>query len=392
MGRQLPERVDVAVVGGGPVGLFLGGCLLRRGVSCAVLERRAEPMVRPQAIGIHPVGLELFDREGLAGRMVAAGLPVRRGAAFSTGGRRIGALRFDRVRSPFRFILSLPQPEMEAILEDGLAELDHGCLRRGVEVVGVDPRSDGCGLVARLEDGATLELEAGFAVGCDGKHSTVRRSVGIRFEGGAYPDSYAMGDLADPGDLGDEAAIFLHRDGVVESLPMPGGVRRWVCRVPREAARTEQPRALLDREVLRRTGVDVSGAAAVSVTTFTAERFLAERCADGRIALAGDAAHVTSPIGGQGLNLGWRDAWAMAELLCRSAGRAGGDDALRSYDRWCRRSARLARRRAELYMWLGRPRRWTWPRDGALALLLRSPASRVLARVFAMGGFPAPPA
>ncbi len=387
MVSQRPERVDVAVVGGGPVGLFLGGCLLRRGLSCVVLERRDEPPARPQAIGVHPVGLELFAREGLAGRMVAAGLPVRRGAALSSRRRRIGAMRFDRVRSPFRFILSLPQPEMEAILEDALDELGGGCLRRGVEVVGVGQGPDGCRLVSRCGDGSAVELDAGFVVGCDGKHSTVRRSAGIRFEGGAYPDSYAMGDLADVSDLGDGAAIFLHRDGVVESLPMPGGVRRWVCRVSREVARSEDPRKLLDREVLRRTGVDVSGAAAVSVTTFTAERFLAERCAVGRIALAGDAAHVTSPIGGQGLNLGWRDAWALAELLGRSAGR-GPDVALRTYDRWCRRSARTARRRAELYMWLGRPRRWTWPRDGVLALLMGSPASGFLARMFAMGGMP----
>jgi 2-polyprenyl-6-methoxyphenol hydroxylase-like FAD-dependent oxidoreductase len=382
---------QVAVVGGGPVGLFLGCSLALQGVECLVLERRSRPQPHPRAIGIHPVGLRLFEHLGIAQRLIAEDVAVRRGRELSGSGRLLGTITFDRLPKPYPFVLSLAQPVTESILEELLQQLAPHALRREVDVHEVRLDADGATLACTRSNGRDLHASSDYVVGCDGKSSTVRDTMGVRFRGGRYPDQYLMGDLESTTDLDADAAIYLHRDGVVESLPISGGLRRWVCRVPRRVAETDHRRDALDRCVAARTGRDVSTAEAHWLTAFTAERYIADRLVSGRAVLAGDAAHITSPIGGQGLNLGWRDAWSLAVAL-RQAMDTGASAPLLEYERVSRASATPAIRRAGAYMWLGRPRHWPRPRDLALCLILRSPFAGHLARLFAMGGLPSLPA
>ncbi len=381
---------QVAVVGGGPVGLFLGCSLALHGVECLVLERRSRPQPHPRAIGIHPAGLRLFEHLGIAERLIAEGVAVRRGRALSGSGRLLGVITFDRLPKPYPFILSLAQPVTETILEERLQQLAPHVLRREVDVREVQLDTDGVTVACTRSDGDGLQVRSRYVVGCDGKSSTVRTAMGVRFRGGPYPDQYLMGDLEDTTDLESDAAIYLHRDGVVESLPISGGLRRWVCRVPRDTTEEENRREHLDRCVASRTGRDIAAAAARWLTAFTAERYVADRFVSGRALLAGDAAHITSPIGGQGLNLGWRDAWSLSVTL-RKALDAGSSEPLAEYERISRISATRAIRRAEAYMWLGRPRRWPQPRDAVLSALLRSPLASRMAQLFAMGRMPSLP-
>jgi 2-polyprenyl-6-methoxyphenol hydroxylase-like FAD-dependent oxidoreductase len=381
---------QVTVVGGGPVGLFLGCSLVVQGVECVVLERRSRPQPHPRAIGIHPVALRLFEHLGLAERLITNGVVVRRGRALASSGQPIGDISFDGLPGPYPFVLSLAQPVTESILEERLQQLAPHALRREVDVHQVRLDNDGVTLACTPSNGRDLQASSDYVVGCDGKSSTVRDAMGVRFRGGRYPDRYLMGDLEDTTDLESDAAIYLHRDGVVESLPISGGLRRWVCRDPRRVTETDHRRDTLDRCVAVRTGRDVSTSEARWLTAFTAEHYVADRFVSSRAVLAGDAAHITSPIGGQGLNLGWRDAWSLAVALRRALD-AGSSEPLREHERISRISATRAIRRAEAYMWLGRPRRWPLPRNLVLAALLRSPLATHAAQLFAMGRMPALP-
>jgi len=207
----------------------------------------------------------------------------------------------------------------------------------------------------------------------------------IPFPGRDYPDTYIMGDYADSTDLGPKAGIFLGQSGVVESFPLPGGLRRWVVKT-NGLVDDPQPEQLASL-VLSRTvhKVDISTCAMIS--SFRVSNFLASRMSKGRIALAGDAAHVVSPIGGQGMNLGWLDAYALLEALIaeRDNGSFSAEPFL-EYDSARCRAAKAARRRAELNMWLGRGSSFGRIQKWAVKLILSQRFQPFFAKQFTMRG------
>lgn len=374
--------MDVAVVGAGPVGLFLGLALAREGLDVGVFERRPERRGGSRSIGVHPPSLELLDELGLADRFVARGVRVERGHAFDERGP-CGVIEFARCPGRHRYVLAIPQEETEDILRGALEERAPGALRTGA-FVGVDERRGEVALRVRTPDGERVEHRARVLVGCDGKHSAVRTALGIAYDGAPYPGCYTMGDFPDGTTFGADAAVYLGRDGLVESFPLPGGSRRWVARCPDD--RDPDLGALVAR-VEGRTGHRLDPSTAVRPSAFRAERYLARELARGRIALAGDAAHVVSPIGGQGMNLGWLGARSLAATIATSLRKEG--DPTRALAADGARRARLARataRRAELNMWLGRPVADAAPRDRLVRGLLRPPVSDLVARVFTMRG------
>lgn len=374
---------DVVVVGGGPVGLFLAARLAQLGVQVAILEQKAEARPDSRSIGIHPPSLELLAELGVASRVVAEGVSVRRGLAFSER-RILGEIRFDELPGDFRYVLSLPQHRTEEILRRRLHELAPGSLLRGATVFGLRALRDGV-LVAYAHEGEEKALRARTVIGCDGAHSTVRAFAGIPFTGGRYDAHFVMGDFRDDTAFGAAAAVFLTAGGLVESFPLPGRTRRWVVATDAPVA---TPRAdHLVAAILSRTSLGVDPRACSTISAFTPERRLAARFARGPIALAGDAAHVLSPIGGQGLNLGWLDAAALAHALWEGGVRGGGlSRPLRRYASERRRRAGAAIRRAEVNMWIGRSRDPGDFRRWALSVALASRAAPALSRRFTMRG------
>lgn len=347
--------VDVVVVGGGPVGLYVAAALLQQGIRVRVLERRQSRDLHSRAIGIHPPALTALDEIGVSSALVREGVPIRTGMAVCCG-KTLGVMAFDGVSDTFPFVLALPQFRTEQLLEERLRGLDSEALVRGVEAIGVN---DDGGRVA-IDVQRTLatppgptSFSASMVVAADGARSRWRGLLGIPVHRKTYPDHYLMGDFADPGRHGDLAVLFLERDGIVESFPLPGGIRRWVVRLGRPAGNADA--GDLAGIVGQRTGILPDAGTNTMLSAFSVRSTLALRTVVGRTVLLGDAAHEISPIGGQGMNLGWLDAQALVPLLCEAL--AGGHKytGFKQFEADRRRAARLARRQSEINMLLGRP-------------------------------------
>ncbi len=368
--------IDVLIVGGGPSGLALALMLLRSGIGVRVLEARNQVGGHSRAIGIHPPGLAVLDRLGLGRDLVDEGIRISHGVGMSRR-RVIAELDFSFLPELHPFVLSLPQDRTVQRLRDRLVELDAEALMGGVEFRRFTSHPDHQRVWASGADGRPLELECRFLIGADGSHSPLRDAAGIRRTGKTHPDRYEMGDYADSTGFGPIAVLFLHPEGIVESFPLPGGVRRWVARSGKA------DRGDLAGLVARRTGHRLDPASNSMHSRFRTATYLVDRMNHGRVVLIGDAAHEISPIGGQGMTLGLLDAEELAPLLALAVnGRLPSEQVSGLLGRFSSRrlaAARTAARQARINMALGRPL-------GPSVVPLRD---ALAARAFASAGFSA---
>ncbi|WP_144712860.1 NAD(P)/FAD-dependent oxidoreductase [Curtobacterium pusillum] len=381
------ERVDVLVVGGGPVGLFAAALLAVRGVSVAVWERRSAAPTGSRAIGIHPPSLDAFAAIGLDGPVLAEATRVRSGVARSRG-REIGRLSFDRASATHPYVATLDQHRTESLLRSRLEAAAPGALRVGVSLTGLERHRDHVDATGVGPSGAPVSVRAAFVVGADGARSVTRDLLGIGTSGRDYPDRYVMGDFADVEDPADRTAALVDVGpaGVVESFPLPGGRRRYVALVPSDfAAESPDGAARVASIVADRTGVALDPSTCTMLSGFRVRRRAADRVGLGRVVLAGDAAHEISPIGGQGMNLGWLDAAELAPLLADAVA-SGAAGPWPEYARRRQAVARRAARQAEVNMALGRPLRAVGAvgREALLRTVLSLPTADGLAGVYAM--------
>ncbi|HZK60292.1 MAG TPA: NAD(P)/FAD-dependent oxidoreductase [Cryobacterium sp.] len=418
---------DVVIVGAGPVGILLGCLLGGRGIDVEVLERRTEPSMRSRAIGIHPPSMRVLEQIGVADEVLARAVRIREGVV-RCDRRTLGRLSFAEAAPRYPFVVALPQYETEALLRRRFEVLRPGGLRQGVSVTGLRDLGDHVELTA--EDGE--RIQARYVVAADGARSLIRQAAGIGWAARGRSETYLMGDFPDLGEHGTAAVLFFERGGVVESFPLPNGRRRWVAMTERLV--TDASRADLAALIRSRTGVGLAvpaGAASASLgdppsgsptdlptdlpsgspsdspsalpagwatapptgphlgspSAFAVRQRLAGRMSVGRVALVGDAAHEISPIGGQGMNLGWLDCLALAPALERAlAEPAAAASVLADFDRRRRRAARMAARQAGFNMAMGRPAGGIRlrARNALVRVLAVPPARGLLARAFTM--------
>ncbi|MEI6147964.1 MAG: NAD(P)/FAD-dependent oxidoreductase [bacterium] len=341
---------DVLVLGAGPCGAFLANLLGKRGLSCVVVEKRLDIPTASMAIGLMPPSLRRLDDLNLADRVVQEGCPVRRVRVLNEKAE-LGALDLASLPPPFNFVLSVPQGDVIRLLRDRLTEWPRARLVLGCEVRGVTQDERGVTVHTRdLGSGTPGTLGARFAVACDGAHSPARGYLGLPFEGKHYAPSFVMGDFPDATSWAGEARLVFTPTGSIESFPLPRGRRRWVVQ-----AECETPdAAVIARRVKAVTGMFLDPGAAEGVTRFTPERRLSGGYFKGRVVLCGDAAHVMSPIGGQGMNTGLADAWHLASVLCHLCATGEPPGPWLTQYEWCRRRAfGVAADRAARGMWLG---------------------------------------
>lgn len=377
------EKYQVVIVGGGPVGLFLGICLEKAGISSLILEKRAEPRRGSRSLGIHPVSLELFDKLNLTNSFLKKGIKICRGHAF-VNSKKLGTLSFEHCPEPFNYILSLPQHRTEKILEEELDNLNSAVLRRNTKVKNISQDENKIEVFFN-ENGKTRSVAASYLVGCDGKNSFVRSLANISFEGKTYADTYIMGDFVDNTDFGSDAAVFLCDDGLIESFPLLNNYRRWVVKT--DTYISSVSRQEIDVRVQQRIGHDLEGTRNVMLSSFGVQKLLARPMVKNNIVLAGDAAHIVSPIGGQGMNLGWLGAWDLAQCLEEILQNDKYSDIiLKGFNKRRYKAAKNAMRRAEMNMRLGRRTSNPVFRNIIVSLMLRKPFSHLMAHIFTMRG------
>jgi len=335
----MPDH-DVAIVGAGPVGLLLACLLAQRGVDVAVFDARSGADGRSRAIGIHPPGWAALNAAGVGDDVRTEAL-VLEGGEVVCGGRVLASLSFGKHQR----VLVLPQHRTDELLRRRLAHRSADALRLGRAVTEV--RNDGPGV--RLSFEASPDATASFVIAADGVRSGIRRRLGIGWRARPGAGWYAMVDIPDV-DRGPRARLHCEQHGLVESFPMPGGRRRWVASDPHRAL---EDATAFTRAIQARTGIPLDLPAGTRPTIFQARQHVASRLVDGRIALVGDAAHETSPIGGQGMNLGWVAAVRLASALERALDDGRPDFA--DYERETLRAAARAQRRSFFYMTMGRP-------------------------------------
>ena len=376
----------------------MAALLLQDGVDVQVLEQRGAPEPQSRAIGIHPPALAALAGTGVAEAMIAEGVQIRRGMAMA-GGKCLARMSFAGVSDRFPFVLSLPQARTEAHLERRVNELGDGALHRGVRLTGLSDDGGRVSVEADSKSG-TLRYSAPLVIAADGVRSTVRALQGADVRVKEYPDSYLMGDFADGTGFGPDAALFLSGAGIVESFPLPGQLRRWVVRLGTGDAPAGGPAAggpaagapgvdarWLMGCVRERTGLAIDAGTNSMLSRFGVRTRLVPRMVAGRVVMIGDAAHEVSPIGGQGMNLGWLDAAALAPIV--SAAVRGQDvaDRLRTFEGTRLRAAARAARQAEINMALGRPltdRLLALRNRGIAGVAAVPPVNSLIARRFTM--------
>ena len=322
MAGRAPDPA-VLIAGAGPTGLALALWLTKLGIRARIIDKNAEPAPYSRALGVQARTLEFYRQLGdLAGDVVSKGVKVA-GINLWSRGRRAARVPFENVGqglTPFPFVLTFAQDQHERLLIDRLARLGL-TVERSTELVALEQSAGGVRAELRRADGSQQRCEVAYLAGCDGAHSTVREALGIGFGGGTYSHLFYVADVDATGPAVDrDIHASLDESDLLAIFPMTGKNRiRLVGTIPDDAVEDESAFGFADvsRRPIEEMKLDI-----IRVNWFSTYRVhhrIADRFHDGRAFLLGDAAHIHSPVGAQGMNTGIGDAvnlaWKLADVL-----------------------------------------------------------------------------
>jgi 2-polyprenyl-6-methoxyphenol hydroxylase-like FAD-dependent oxidoreductase len=306
------RQQDVVIVGAGPTGLALAAELRRLGLSPMLFERESYARTTSRATVVHARTLEVLEPLGLPQRLIDNGL-ILHSAHLREGGEIKATISFDGLPTAYSYLLVCTQDRTESVLTQRLQELG-GHVTRCIDVTSLAHTSDSVILTYTAAGVLVQDIQASWVVGCDGLHSTMRQAAGIAFEGGEYEENFILADVEMDWPLGRDAMeLFLHDGGLTLVVALPGGLYRIIATVasaPQHPTIADCQKILDERTV---PGVVVHNVQWSS--RYRIQHRIARKLRQGRILIAGDAAHVHSPAGGQGMNTGIQDAITLAAAL-----------------------------------------------------------------------------
>jgi 2-polyprenyl-6-methoxyphenol hydroxylase-like FAD-dependent oxidoreductase len=324
----------ILIIGAGPVGLTMAAALNHYDVPCRIIDKSTAPSDKSKALAVWCRTMELLDGLDLADRFVQTGLKLTGGSMFA-GGQRLVHLDLTSRESKFGFPLMIPQNQTEHLLQEHLASKGI-TVERQVELLSMTDTGAEVNCILRHPDGREEAVSSPYVVGCDGAHSTVRHSLGMEFTGHAEPNDWMLADVHIEGPLAkDEVSIYWHETGVVAFFPIDHNRFRAIMDLGASGSHV-LPSELSLPEVQAKVDLRGPGGLTLSAPIWLAYFRINERKVSnyrqGRVMLAGDAAHIHSPAGGQGMNTGMQDAFNLAwKLALIHQGKGQPEPLLESY-------------------------------------------------------------
>jgi 2-polyprenyl-6-methoxyphenol hydroxylase-like FAD-dependent oxidoreductase len=326
---------EVLIVGAGPVGMTVATELSRFGIPLRIVDKAAQRTDKSKALVVWSRTLELLNRgPGGAAQFIEAGFKATAVNVLAADGQLMGRVSMDSVRSPYPYGLMLPQSETERLLEERLQGLG-ASVEREIEVLDFKRTDAGVQAVLQHADGRQETVSANWLLGCDGAHSVVRHTLAMPFAGETLDSDWMLADVHMKGYPfpDSEASVYWHKDGAFVIFPIVPGRYRVIADMPLTSGSApptptlEQAQAIIDRR-------GPGGLTAFDPIWLAGFRINGRKVANyrsGRVFLLGDAAHVHSPAGGQGMNTGMQDAFNLAWKLTLVINKSCSDSLLDSF-------------------------------------------------------------
>ena len=336
---MLRLQTDVLIVGAGPTGLGLATALRQAGVDHVIVDALETAQNSSRAGVVHPHTLEMLEKIGVTAPLSAEGITVTDFTVRDRDQPLLG-ISYAALPSAFQHMLLVPQSMTEAVLQ---ARLEHlgGEVHRGVTALGATTDETGAAVRVKTAEGERI-INARYVVGADGMHSVIRETAGIAFQGEAYGESFVLADVHMDWPMGkSEVSLFFSPAGLVVVAPLPDGSYRVVATVDDAP---EVPGIALIQQLLDARGPEAHHAHVTDLvwsSRFRVQHRLADTYRKGPILLMGDAAHVHSPAGGQGMNAGLIDAIVLGDALTRVVRDGAPDSVLDDYAATRRPAAEL---------------------------------------------------
>ena len=324
--------VPVVIVGAGPTGVMLAIELARRGVHVRIFDKQPKRSTETRAIGVHARTLETFHQLGIVDQFLERGHKTT-GMAVHTRARRSTQVDFGALDSPYPFVLMLGQDQTQEILDRKLEQLGVS-IERGAEVTKLGHQADGIEITISRSREQEEAFCADWVVGCDGAHSIVRRHLGVPFDGDDYGQDWLMAEVNIDWPIERRRFhVFSYTATPVVAFPLPAN--RWrvfLPQVPNRAGERQPPDMQeIERLVTQRGPAGMKLANPTLLQAFRCYRRSTRIMRHGRLLVAGDAAHIRSPAGGQGMNTGLHDACNLGWKLARVAQRQASPELLNTY-------------------------------------------------------------